>query len=119
MRIGLSLDEFTDLKMRPHARADRVFHQAAVGYARRSTDMQERSIPDQQASVAKWAKDHGYHIVRWFIDDAISGTSAKGRNAFEQLLGAAEGDHDFQAILCCDISRFSRGGTNETGYYLH
>jgi len=57
--------------------------------------------------------------VRWFIDDAISGTSAKGRNAFEQLLGAAEGDHDFQAILCYDISRFSRGGTNETGYYLH
>ena len=28
----------------------------AVGYARRSTDMQERSIPDQQAYVEKWAK---------------------------------------------------------------
>ena len=29
---------------------------AAVGYARRSTDMQERSIPDQQAYVERWAK---------------------------------------------------------------
>ena len=91
----------------------------AVGYARRSTDMQERSIPDQQAYVEKWAKEHDYRIVRWFIDDAISGTSAKGRNAFEQMIVAAENGRDFETILCYDISRFSRGGTNETGYYLH
>jgi hypothetical protein len=57
--------------------------------------------------------------VRWFIDDAISGTSAKGRNAFEQMIAAAENGGDFKTILCYDISRFSRGGTNETGYYLH
>ncbi len=92
---------------------------AAVGYARRSTDLQERSIPDQQAYVTKWAAEHGYRIVRWFIDDAISGTSAKGRNAFEQLIATAENGRDFETILCYDISRFSRGGTNETGYYLH
>ncbi len=92
---------------------------SAVGYARRSTDMQERSIPDQQAYVEKWATEHGYQIVRWFIDDAISGTSAKGRNAFEQLIATAENGRDFQTILCYDISRFSRGGTNETGFYLH
>ena len=91
----------------------------SVGYARRSTDMQERSIPDQKAYVEKWAKEHGYEIVRWFIDDAISGTSAKGRNAFEQLITTAENGRDFETILCYDISRFSRGGTNETGFYLH
>ncbi|GIX05038.1 MAG: hypothetical protein KatS3mg114_0907 [Planctomycetaceae bacterium] len=91
----------------------------AVGYARRSTDMQERSIPDQQAFVERWAKDNGYHILHWFIDDAISGTSTKGRNAFEQLIATAENGRDFETILCYDISRFSRGGTNETGYYLH
>jgi DNA invertase Pin-like site-specific DNA recombinase len=91
----------------------------AAGYARRSTDLQERSIPDQQAYVTKWAAEHGYRIVRWFIDDAISGTSAKGRNAFEQLIATAENGRDFETILCYDISRFSRGGTNETGYYLH
>jgi DNA invertase Pin-like site-specific DNA recombinase len=91
----------------------------AVGYARRSTDMQERSIPDQQAFVERWAGDNGYRILRWFIDDAISGTGTKGRNAFEQLIATAENGRDFQTILCYDISHFSRGGTNETGYYLH
>jgi len=91
----------------------------AVGYARRSTDMQERSIPDQRAFVERWAKEHGYRIERWYVDDAISGTSAKGRVAFERMLKDAEGGGGFAAILCYDMSRFSRGGTNETGYYLH
>ncbi len=53
---------------------------SAVGYARRSTGMQERSIPDQQAYVEKWAKEHGYEIARWFIDDAISGIRAAATN---------------------------------------
>lgn len=91
----------------------------AAGYARRSTDMQERSIPDQQAFVERWAKENGYRIVRWYVDDAISGTSAKGRAAFERMLKDAEGGGGFAAVLCYDLSRFSRGGTNETGYYLH
>jgi DNA invertase Pin-like site-specific DNA recombinase len=81
--------------------------------------MQERSIPDQQAYVAKWAAERGYTILRWFTDDAISGTSTKGREAFERLIREAENSRDFDAILCYDISRFSRGGTNETGYYLY
>ena len=81
--------------------------------------MQERSIPDQQAYVEKWAVENGYTITRWYIDDAISGTSTKGRNAFESLIAASENNRDFDSILCYDISRFSRGGTNETGYYLH
>jgi DNA invertase Pin-like site-specific DNA recombinase len=91
----------------------------AVGYARRSTDMQERSIPDQQAAVERWAAEHGYRVLRWYIDDAVSGTSARGRDAFEQMLKAAENGRDFETVLCYDISRFSRGGTNETGFYLH
>jgi len=92
----------------------------AVGYARRSTDMQERSIPDQKAYVERWAKDNGHRITRWYVDDAISGTSTKGRDAFEQMIrDAEEGKGSFSTVLCYDISRFSRGGTNETGYYLH
>ncbi len=91
----------------------------AVGYLRRSTDLQERSIPDQKAYIENWAAEHDYRIVRWFIDDAISGTSARGRDAFGQMIAAAENGRDFDFVLCYDISRFSRGGTNETGYYLH
>lgn len=92
---------------------------AAVGYARRSTEMQERSIPDQQAYVEQWAAEHGYTIVKWFLDDAVSGTGTRGRDAFAQMIAAAENGRDFDAVLCYDMSRFSRGGTNETGYYLH
>ena len=91
----------------------------AVGYARRSTDMQERSIPDQQAYVEQWAKEHGYVIKRWYVDDAISGTSTKDRDAFERMIRDGETSRDFSTVLCYDISRFSRGGTNETGFFLH
>ena len=91
----------------------------AAGYARRSTDLQERSIPDQKAYVERWAGEHGYRIVRWYIDDAISGTSARGRDDFGRMIETAENGRDFDTILCYDMSRFSRGGTNETGYYLH
>jgi hypothetical protein len=91
----------------------------AVGYARRSTDMQERSIPDQQAHITKWAADNGYKINRWYIDDALSGTSTRGRDAFTEMIEAAEKAGDFETIICYDIARFSRGGTNETGYYIH
>jgi rhodanese-related sulfurtransferase len=35
------------------------------------------------------------------------------------MMKAAENGRDFEAVLCYDISRFSRGGTNETGYFLH
>ena len=72
----------------------------AVGYARRSTDMQERSIPDQQAAVERWATEHGYRVLRWYIDDAVSGTSARGRDAFEQMMKAAENGRDFETVLC-------------------
>lgn len=91
----------------------------AVAYLRRSTDMQERSIPDQRAYIARWASEHGYRVTAEYVDDAISGTSAKGRNGFERMIADAERGAKFKAVLCYDISRFSRGGTNETGYYLH
>ena len=91
----------------------------AVGYARRSTDLQERSIPDQKAYLERWAKENDHRIARWYVDDAISGTSAKGRDQFERMIAAAENGRDFETILCYDVSRFSRGGTNETGYYLY
>jgi DNA invertase Pin-like site-specific DNA recombinase len=81
--------------------------------------MQERSIPDQQAFVHRWAEEHGYTILRWFTDDAISGTSTKGREAFERMIHEAENGRDFDAVLVYDISRFSRGGSTEMGFFLY
>jgi DNA invertase Pin-like site-specific DNA recombinase len=45
--------------------------------------------------------------------------TATGRAEAERMIREAENGPDFQTILCYDMSRFSRGGTNETGYYLH
>jgi hypothetical protein len=59
--------------------------------------------------------EHGYRVLRWFIDDAVSGTSARGRDAFEQMMKAAENGRDFETVLCYDISRFSRGGSFSRG----
>src|SRR3954470_19621043 len=58
----------------------------AVGYLRRSTDRQEQSIPDQQKAVEAYCAQHGLALLRCYTDDAISGTSALGRRAFQQML---------------------------------
>jgi hypothetical protein len=50
-----------------------------VGYARRSTDRQEQSIGDQKRAVEAYALREDIHILDWYVDDAISGASADGR----------------------------------------
>ena len=49
-------------------------------------------------------------MLRWFIDDTVSDTSARGLDAFEQMLKAAKNGRDFEMALCYDNSRFSRSG---------
>ncbi len=57
--------------------------QVAVGYLRRSTDRQEQSIPDQQKAIETYAEEYGFRMLRFYTDDAISGTSTAGRRAFQ------------------------------------
>lgn len=61
MRIGLSLDEFTDLKMRPHARADRVFHQVAE-------DTIEKLFPMDTGAAAIHLRSRGYDVRPPMLD---------------------------------------------------
>ncbi len=49
----------------------------AIGYLRRSTDRQEQSLGDQQAAIERHAREHGFEILRFYEDDAISGTSTR------------------------------------------
>ena len=47
----------------------------AAGYVRRSTDRQEQSIPDQKKALELYAVEHNLILVKFYIDDAISGAS--------------------------------------------
>lgn len=88
----------------------------AVGYARRSTDKQESSIPEQVKAVQQYADEHGYRILRWYTDDAISGDDTKKRLDFLRMLEDAQQQADFKAILCWDQDRFGRFSPHEASY---
>jgi DNA invertase Pin-like site-specific DNA recombinase len=87
---------------------------------RRSTDRQEQSIPDQQRAIERYCGERGLRVLRWYVDDAISGTSTVGRKAFQSLIADAQSARrDFRSIVCYDVKRFGRVDNDEAGYYRH
>ena len=93
-----------------------------VGYIRRSTDKQDQSLGDQRRELQRYADEKGYELIRFYEDDAISGTSANGRVGFQEMIRAAEqgnGRSPFQAVLSWDVRRFSRGDNDEAGHYRY
>ncbi|MCH7545490.1 MAG: recombinase family protein [Planctomycetes bacterium] len=92
----------------------------AVGYVRRSTDRQEQSIPDQKHSIERYAEEQGLKLLRFYVDDAISGTSTVGRKAFQTLISDAKRSTcEFGQIIVYDVKRFGRVDNDEAGYYRH
>ena len=91
---------------------------SAVAYLRRSTDRQEQSLGDQRKEIAHWAERNGFTIVQEYVDDAISGTSAKSRPGFQRLISDAQ-KGTFVAVIVWSSDRFSRGDVTETEYYRH
>lgn len=97
--------------------ADTSSRTRAVGYLRRSTDRQEQSIPDQKRAVEQYAAAHGLRLDKFYVDDAISGTSTIGRRAFLQMVQDAQRpDRPFDLIVVYDVKRFGRVGNDEAGY---
>jgi DNA invertase Pin-like site-specific DNA recombinase len=92
----------------------------AVGYVRRSTDRQEQSIPDQKKALEKYAVEQGLRLAKFYVDDAISGTSTLGRRAFLQMIDDAQDTkRRFDIIVVYDVKRFGRIDNDEAGYYRH
>jgi DNA invertase Pin-like site-specific DNA recombinase len=92
----------------------------AVGYLRRSTDRQEQSIPDQQKAIEAYADEHDLTLVKFYVDDAISGTSTLGRRSFQQMIADAQKTtRKFNKIIVYDVKRFGRIDNDEAGYYRH
>ncbi len=91
---------------------------SAVAYLRRSTDKQEQSLGDQRLEVSRYAEERGYQIIREYVDDAISGTSAEERPGFQRMITDAQAG-DFQAVIVWNSDRFSRGDVTETEHYRY
>ena len=93
---------------------------AAIGYVRRSTDRQEQSIPDQKKAIEKYSDENDLRLLRFYVDDAISGTSTVGRRAFQDMIADAKRRScDFRFVVVYDVKRFGRVDNDEAGYYRH
>jgi len=91
----------------------------AVGYIRMSSGKQEASPEQQRAEIEKLAKERGYRIIRWYVDEAISGNKTTKRKGFLRMVADVEEKGDFCAILCWDQDRFGRFDSIEAGRWIH
>jgi len=90
----------------------------AVGYLRRSTDdKQADSIEIQKEEILAYAAAHGYEIVRWYVDDGVSGHNVD-RDDFVRMIEDAETTDDFDFVLVRHQSRFARFRPAKTIRYL-
>ena len=72
------------------------------------------SIQTQKAMLERYAKEHGFSNITWFIDDGYSGTNFN-RPDFQRMLTMVE--EDKVAVVCVkDLSRLGRNYL-QTGLY--
>ena len=84
----------------------------AAAYLRVSTERQdEYSLDSQLKLIREYASKNDYIVPEEFVfvDDGISGRSAKKRTQFQSMIGwAKDKTHPFEAILVWKFSRFAR-----------
>lgn len=89
---------------------------SAVMLLRRSTSMQDKSIPEQREFILGWARTNGYAVVAEYVDDAVSGDGH--RAAFERLLLDLEKpNRGWNLILAFDRARYTRADIYEAATY--
>ena len=88
-----------------------------VIYARKSTPQEveadEKSVTRQIKGGHKWAGEHGWTVVRVYLDEGVSGRLVKKRPQWQALLAdAATGA--FEGVIFFDLDRFGRNGRHVT-----
>jgi site-specific DNA recombinase len=89
---------------------------AAVGYCRMSTDRQDTSIDKQREEIEAWAAKNGFAIIRWYIDEGISGDQ-EDRAEFQRMVRDVQTIRDFEAVICWNQKRFARFDVLDTAQY--
>ena len=69
-------------------------------------DGESNSITNQKALLSKYAADHGFRNIRFFVDDGFSGTSFQ-RPGFQKMMRYVE-DYSVSAVIVKDLSRLGR-----------
>ena len=76
-------------------------------------------LEDQRSEIERYAAANGYHIVRWYQDDGISGDATERRDGFLAFHKAACHGRDFDVVIVWDQDRFGRFDSMEAGYWIH
>lgn len=99
--------------------ADEGKSKRAVAYIRVSTKQQDERV--QMGALERFAEQHGYEILKYFVDKGESGLkSYKNRPAAQQLINFLEtGGKDFiNAVLVFDITRLGRDMLDTLEFFL-
>ena len=81
----------------------------AAQYVRMSTEDQQYSIANQQATIQKYAKSRGYAVVSTYADAGKSGIEIRHRKGLRRLLSdVMSGRAQYKVILVYDVSRWGR-----------
>ena len=91
---------------------------AVALYLRMSSAKQDKSISEQRDELLRLVQRKGYHVVREYVDPAISGDDTEKRTGFLKLREDCENGPDFSIILVWHEDRFSRNDPLEYGYWL-
>ena len=79
----------------------------AIGYIRRSTDLQEESLDQQRARLEAFAESRGWSLVTIYSDDAISG-SEMNRPGLRELVRDVARRDEVDVVVTWDRNRLAR-----------
>mgnify|MGYP002167004865 CR=1 FL=1 len=69
-------------------------------------DGESNSITNQKALLSKYAAEHGFRNIQFFVDDGYSGISFQ-RPGFQEMMKYVE-DYSVSAVIVKDLSRLGR-----------